>query len=187
MTPCWPAPRSVGRPVARWVPVYEYEFDHTPNPFILAMPGIDLGAFHAAELPYVFGAPTESSGNFTFTPAEQHLSDTVAGAWARFAATGSPSGGGLTWPRLTTPSGAYLVLDTPTSVATGMKADPCRFWARTGWTVADLLGSVGPRLDDLHDRRPVNRRPLRRRLPVRWGHAGADGPPGRPGTYLTGA
>jgi para-nitrobenzyl esterase len=125
--------------LTRWVPVYEYEYDHTPNPFILATPGIDLGAFHAAELPYVFGTTTQSSGNFAFTPAEQHLSDTVAGAWARFAATGSPSGGGLAWPRLTSPSGAYLVLDTPTSVARAMKAAPCGFWTRTGWTVADKL------------------------------------------------
>ncbi len=103
------------------------------------MPGIDLGAFHAAELPYVFGAPTQSSGNFNFTPAEQRLSDTVGAAWARFAATGSPSGGGLTWPRLTSPSGSYLVLDTPTALARAMKAAPCRFWASTGWTVADKL------------------------------------------------
>ncbi len=121
----------------RWVPVYEYEYDHTPNPFILPIPGIDLGAFHSSELPYVFGTTTQSSGNFAFTPAEQVLSDTVAGALARFAATGSPSGGGLTWPRLTSPSGSYLVLDTPTSTATAMKAAPCGFWAKTGWTVAD--------------------------------------------------
>lgn len=125
--------------LSRWVPVYEYEYDHAPNPFILAVPGIDLGAFHAAELPYVFGAPTQSSGNFSFTPAEQQLSDTVAAAWVRFAATGSPSGGGLVWPRLTPPSGSYLVLDTPTSSARAMKAAPCGFWASTGWTVADKL------------------------------------------------
>jgi para-nitrobenzyl esterase len=125
--------------LSRWVPVYEYEYDHAPNPFILATPGIDLGAFHAAELPYVFGAPTQSSGNFGFTPAEQQLSDTVAGAWARFAVTGSPSGGGLAWPRLTSPSGPYLVLDTPTSSARAMKAAPCGFWASTGWTAADKL------------------------------------------------
>jgi para-nitrobenzyl esterase len=125
--------------LARWVPVYEYEFDHVPNPFVLAMPGIDLGAFHAAELPYVFGAPTQSSGNFSFTPAEQQLSDTVAASWARFAGTGSPSGGGLTWPRLTSSSGSYLVLDTPTASARAMKATLCGFWASTGWTVADKL------------------------------------------------
>ena len=123
----------------RWVPVYEYEFTHTPDPFILATPGIDLGAFHSSELPYVFQGPVESSGDLTFTPSERQLADTVSGAWARFAATGDPSGDGLTWPRLTSPSGTYLVLDTPTSVAHAMKADRCGFWSRSGWSVADKL------------------------------------------------
>lgn len=127
----------------RWVPVHEYEYDHVPNPFVLATPGIDLGAFHSAELPYVFQGPVQSSGDITFTPAERRLAATVSGAWARFASTGDPSGGGLAWPQLTSPAGDYLVLDTPTSVATGMKAAPCRFWASTGWTVTDKLVPSG--------------------------------------------
>ena len=133
-----PAVRSADV-LRRWVPVHEYEFAHVPNPFILPTPGIDLGAFHSAELPYVFEGTTESSGNFAFTQAEQRLAATVSGAWARFAATGSPSGGGLTWPRLTASAGAYLVLDTPTSAATDLKASQCAFWASTGWGVADKL------------------------------------------------
>jgi len=123
----------------RWVPVHEYEFDHAPNPFILPTPGIALGAFHSAELPYVFQAPVQSSGDLTFSPAEQQLAATVSGAWARFATSGSPSGGGLAWPQLTSATGSYLSLDTPTSVHAGMKAAPCAFWASTGWTVADKL------------------------------------------------
>lgn len=133
-----PAVRSA-QVLRRWVPVHEYEFTHAPNPFILPTPGIDLGAFHSAELPYVFQGTTESSGNFAFTPAERDLAATVSSAWARFAATGSPSGGGLAWPSLTTSDGPYLVLDTPTSVATGLKASRCAFWASTGWSVAHKL------------------------------------------------
>ena len=123
----------------RYVPVYEYEFDQLPNPFVLATPGIDLGAFHSSELPYVFDGPVESSGDFAFTPAQQQLASTVSGAWARFAATGSPTGGGLVWPRLTSPTGAYLSLDTPTAVKSAMKQHECSFWARTGWSPADKL------------------------------------------------
>ena len=126
----------------RWVPVYEYEYDHAPNPFVLTMPGLDLGAFHSAELPYVFATTTNSSGKFVFTPAERQLSTTVSSAWARFAANGDPSGGGLSWPPLSSPNGAYLVLDTPVSVSTAMKAAPCGFWARTGWTVADRTAAA---------------------------------------------
>jgi len=128
----------------RWVPVHEYEYDHAPNPFILPTPGIDLGAFHSAELPYVFQGTTESSGNFAFAPAEQELAATVSGAWARFATTGSPSGGGLTWPGLASATGSYLVLDTPTSVATAMKSSQCAFWGTSGWTVAGKLKPAAP-------------------------------------------
>ncbi len=133
-----PAVRSAAV-LSRWVPVHEYEYDLTPNPFVLPTPGTDLGAFHSAELPYVFQVPVQSSGNFTFTPAERRLAATVSGAWARFATTGTPAGGGLAWPRLSSAAGSYLSLDTPTSVATAMKAGPCAFWASTGWTVADKL------------------------------------------------
>ena len=129
----------------RWVPVYEYEYDHAPNPFILPSPGIDMGAFHSAELPYVFQTTTESSGNFTFTPAEQQLASTVSGAWARFATTGNPSGGGLTWPRLTSATGPYVVLDAPTSLANAMKASQCGFWSSTGWTVGGKLAPKATR------------------------------------------
>ena len=43
-------------------------------------PGDRLGAFHSAELPYVFQGPAQSSGNFAFTPAERQLAATVSGA-----------------------------------------------------------------------------------------------------------
>ena len=124
----------------KYVPVYEYEYDQVPNPFVLSTPGIDLGAFHSAELPYVFDGTTESSGNFTFTSAQQRLATTVSGAWARFAATGNPAGGGLAWPRLTAPTGSYLSLNTPTAVKTAMKEHECGFWASTGWSMADRVG-----------------------------------------------
>ena len=120
--------------LSKYVPVYEYEFEQTPNPFVLPTPGIDLGAFHSSELPYVFDGPVESSGHFTFTPAQQRLATEVSGAWARFAATGSPSGGGLVWPRLAAPGGPYLVLNTPTSVASNMLGAKCAFWSRSGYT-----------------------------------------------------
>ena len=125
--------------LSRYVPVFEYEYDQVHNPFVLPTPGIDLGAFHSSELPYVFGGPVESSGNFIFTPAQQRLSDTVSGAWTRFAVTGSPSGGWLRWPRLIKPGGTYLSLDTPISLHAAMKHHLCGFWARSGWSVTDRV------------------------------------------------
>ena len=118
------------------VPVYLYQFEHAPNPFILPMTGIDLGAFHAAELPYVFGGQVQSSGPITFTPDEQMLSDTVIDAWVRFARTGDPAGDGQDWP-VTGPSHQYLILDTPARVSDGLRSDSCGFWAAANWNPAD--------------------------------------------------
>ncbi len=125
--------------LSKYVPVYEYEFEQTPDPFVLPTPGIDLGAFHSSELPYVFDGPVESSGPITFTPAQQRLATTVGGAWARFAATGDPSGGGLTWPRLTSRTGTYLALDTPTSLHRNLKARQCAFWKKSGFSVTRVV------------------------------------------------
>jgi para-nitrobenzyl esterase len=126
--------------LSKYTTVYEYEFDHTPNQFVLPTPGTDLGAMHSAELPYVFDGPVESTGPLTFSPADQQLATTVSTAWTRFAATGNPAGGGLTWPALGA-GGNYLSLDTPsTSVLTGMKQFTCAFWAQSGWSLASLPG-----------------------------------------------
>jgi para-nitrobenzyl esterase len=122
--------------LAPTVPVYLYQFEHAPNPFVLPMTGIDLGAFHSAELPYVFGGPVLSSGPITFTPAEQATSDAVIDAWTRFARTGDPSGGGLEWP-VAGSSRTGLVIDTPVHLGTDLHRDPCSFWAAMNWNARD--------------------------------------------------
>ncbi|HUY86839.1 MAG TPA: carboxylesterase/lipase family protein [Acidimicrobiales bacterium] len=125
--------------MAKYQPVYEYEFDYSNNPFVLAKPGDQLGAFHSSELPFVFGGPVQSSGNFTFTSAEQKLSDEMMGAWVRFAKTGNPDGNGIVWPKLSGQGGSYLSLNTPSpTVAKNMKGSLCGFWKTSGWSVLDV-------------------------------------------------
>ncbi len=116
-------------------PVHLYQYEHTPNRFVLPITGIDLGAFHTAELPYVFGVPVASSGEITFSADERALSDVMIDAWTRFARTGDPSGASLPWP----PAGstrAYRVLDTKGGIAQGLRTDICAFWARSGFDPA---------------------------------------------------
>lgn len=119
--------------IAKHVPVYVYEFVHEPNPFVLPTPGITLGAFHSAELPYVFAGPVQSSGPFTFTPDEARMVEQVTTAWTRFARRGRPGGG---WPRFARKGGRYLELDPSPRVLRHPKADVCRFWDDTGWSLA---------------------------------------------------
>jgi para-nitrobenzyl esterase len=70
-----------------------YHFDRrAPGP-----DGSRYGAFHSAELVYVFG--TQDSVSRPWTPLDRHLSEVMMGYWTNFADHGDPNGPGLPeWP-----------------------------------------------------------------------------------------
>ncbi|MBB4684434.1 carboxylesterase/lipase family protein [Amycolatopsis jiangsuensis] len=89
--------REQGLQLARNAPVYAYEFtDDAPT-----LPGsdFDLGAYHTAELPYLFDV---ADLPLRLTAEQQRLSQRMIGFWAEFARTGNPNGHSPTtsWPRL---------------------------------------------------------------------------------------
>jgi para-nitrobenzyl esterase len=109
-------------------PVYRYSFDrkipvpagHTVN----GMPATarDVGARHAGEIEYVFGALTQSLPKVPWEDADRKLSDVMTTYWANFARRGDPNGSGLPkWPRYDQ-TGRVLHLDVTTADA----ADPRR-------------------------------------------------------------
>jgi len=76
-------------------PAYRYRFDlalpHDPS-------APDPGAYHSAEIEYVFGT-LDSKAGITWRPEDWALSDLMQKYWANFARTGNPNGPGLTqWP-----------------------------------------------------------------------------------------
>lgn len=77
-------------------PVYLYLFAHPE-------PGPDaarFGAFHSAELPYVFQT-LDKSPERPFTDIDRKLSENLAGYWVNFVRSGDPNGPGLPqWPVL---------------------------------------------------------------------------------------
>jgi len=85
----WTAERLVRKQEALHVPAYLYFFDH-------GYPAADsqgLHAFHASELPFVFGTladTTPSWPKIPATPQETALSDAMIGYWTSFARTGQP-------------------------------------------------------------------------------------------------
>lgn len=84
--------------------VYLYEFTRAP------LRGF-MGAFHAVELPYVFGTIDLFAPLGVVTQADRNLSESVMGYWTRFAATGDPNGDGApVWPRYTEASSLHLEL-----------------------------------------------------------------------------
>jgi para-nitrobenzyl esterase len=93
---------ETARDASRYVPVYEYEFADRHAPPEMADPGFEMGAVHAAELPYFFPHISHNSkiNGPDLEPSSQPLSAAMVAFWSSFARTGRPSAAGLpTWPR----------------------------------------------------------------------------------------
>lgn len=85
----WTSERLVSNQSALGQRSYHYLFDHGYP----AMQEWNLHAFHAAELPYVFGTATRTPPLWPKIPdtlGEKKLSDAMTDYWASFAATGTP-------------------------------------------------------------------------------------------------
>lgn len=94
----WTSERMARSQTAHGRSAYLYLFDH-------AYPATDaagLHAFHAAEIPYVFGAADRLPPRWPAipdTPVEHALSDAMMAYWASFARTGVPTASGQPdWP-----------------------------------------------------------------------------------------
>jgi para-nitrobenzyl esterase len=110
----WTAERLVRKQAALGLPSYLYLWDH-------GYPAADsagLHAFHASELPYVFGTfdttPPLWPKN-AHTPAEDALAEAMGDYWASFARTGHPTArNSPAWPAYA-PDGSYMhIAATPT-------------------------------------------------------------------------
>ena len=90
--------------------VYFYHFSQAPplpDEPVAEGRGSKLGAFHTAEIPYVFG--TQDRRPLAWTREDRDLSATMMGYWVNFATSGDPNGHGLpVWPVLN-PDGATIM------------------------------------------------------------------------------
>ena len=81
---------------AAGVPAWRYYYTRVGG----GMTGLAIGAFHASEIPFVFGALAVKSPLWGTTAYDSTLSDAMRGYWIQFAATGDPNGGPRPeWPR----------------------------------------------------------------------------------------
>jgi para-nitrobenzyl esterase len=99
-------------------PVYRYSFDRQiPVPAghtVMGAPATskDIGARHAGEIEYVFGALEKSLPKVPWETSDRKLSDQMTSYWANFARTGDPNGPGLPkWSPYTAASPRVLHLD----------------------------------------------------------------------------
>jgi para-nitrobenzyl esterase len=103
--------------------VYLYIFAHAPE----KPTEPNLGAYHSAELSYVFGIDT---GLATTQADEKPLVTQMQGYWTAFANKGDPNGSGAPmWPAYTAAGDQDMTLNLPTSMVESAhdKAN-CDFW-----------------------------------------------------------
>lgn len=106
-------------------PTFLYHFSYAPAGVLL---GDDLGAFHSAELRYVFGNPGQLTP-FPLDPTELELSHAIMGYWGRLAASGDPNAdGAVVWPAFETESDLHLGLDVEQVSASGLASERCDYW-----------------------------------------------------------
>jgi para-nitrobenzyl esterase len=104
-------------------PVYRYRFDMAP--FSKDPNAPRLGAYHSAEIEYVFGQ-LDSKTDVTWRDSDRQISDVMQKYWSNFAKNGNPNGPGLAkWP-------PYTQTD--------------------GWPVMILKAEPAAQKDDLRDR-----------------------------------
>ncbi|GAA1951483.1 carboxylesterase/lipase family protein [Kitasatospora viridis] len=118
----WSCPTLTGEQLmARHTRLYAYEFADRSAPLQPgSVPGFPYGAYHAAELPYLFDL---TGWPITLTPEQQGLSREMIAAWSAFATTGRP------WPRLRDPADTRLFAPgEPGTVDLGTEHD-CGFWS----------------------------------------------------------
>ncbi len=124
--------RTNNRAVSAAVNTFAYEFNDTNAPANFSDPYFALGAYHGAEVQYIFQATNTSS----FTSAQLALSNQMIKYWANFAAGANPNAAGLpTWAKYSNAADQVLSF-TPSSTApigTFSADHKCAFWATLGY------------------------------------------------------
>jgi para-nitrobenzyl esterase len=101
-----------------------YNFSHAPASALF--PG--LGAFHSAEVRYVFGTPGQLMPT-PLTDDELPLSKAMMSYWYGLTEKGDPNyEGGVQWPAYDAASDSHIQLDMTISAGAGLKKEKCDFW-----------------------------------------------------------
>ncbi|MDQ4110713.1 MAG: carboxylesterase family protein, partial [Actinomycetota bacterium] len=120
--------------LARYVPVWAYEFNdqNTPNPF--AAVSFPMGAYHSGDLQYLMDITEFGYPNVTMTRPQERLARSMKDMWTDVAKTARPTDGRsrAKWPEFDSINQRILSLQTGNGgpqVITDFYADHnCSFW-----------------------------------------------------------
>ncbi len=116
------------------LPVYRYEFDQVPPAPPSGASPIPNGAYHSAEIEFVFEALP--SKKLPWRPEDTKLSDLMSSYWTNFAKTGDPNGTGLPkWPAYSAAAG-YPVMHLSANTHAAPEQHRARY---------ELLDSASPK------------------------------------------
>jgi para-nitrobenzyl esterase len=109
--------RFIGYSTWKWIemqnatgdsPVYRYRFEDAPPPDPADPESASNGAYHSAEIEFVFGAL--ASKHLPWRAEDRKLSDIMSTYWSNFAKNGNPNGNDLAqWPVYTKDSGYHIM------------------------------------------------------------------------------
>ncbi|HVX42304.1 MAG TPA: carboxylesterase/lipase family protein [Mycobacteriales bacterium] len=120
------------RTLSAHVPLYAYEFDDENAPWFstLPKPNFPTGAFHGAELQYLFNDEQLPGPQ---TAAQRRLSDRMISYWSQFAHTGTPNGPGQPlWLPFQAGGHVQSLAPKATGSADLAREHQCSFWASIG-------------------------------------------------------
>ena len=111
-------------------PAYLYFFSRVPP-----APDADrYGAYHTAEIPYVFdnfGVSASPNANRDYDDTDRKLSDALASYWVNFATTGNPNRAGLPeWPAFDRDADEALDIGDTIQVRSGVRMERLAFFDR---------------------------------------------------------
>ncbi len=123
--------RISARQLSRFVPTYQYEFDDPAAPMLFFPPvSFPTGAYHAAELQYLFNLPRTPVPSPGLTPQQEQLSEVMVGYWTQFARRGDPNSAGVpSWPQYGASDQFQSLQPATPTTKTGFTTDhKCAFW-----------------------------------------------------------
>ena len=140
--------------LSAFTPTFLYQFEYQDGhsqlevalPFInAALPSYDLGAFHGADVPYVFGYDPLIEIGLSITPKAWEIGTADWELWVamlsdfwRLALTDNPSAlGGLEWPTYDEEADEHMVYDNAIRIGRNA-AEKCDFWAGEDYLVSEL-------------------------------------------------